>query len=159
MSPTEPTLEELTSQHQSLVLEHFDYAVAWAIGAYIRDAATRQSLPIAIEVSHGNAPVFLALMPGATPDNIDWVRRKRAVAVRFHKSSLYMRIEAQHKNWDFSKRWRIREADYVASGGSIPIVVRSAGVIGAATVSGLTDVADHALVADALRAVQADGRP
>jgi len=154
MSLPEPTLDDLLTQQASLALEHFDYAVAWDIGAHIRDVAVEQNLPIAIEVSHGDAPVFLALMPGATPDNIDWLRRKRAVAVRFHKSSLYMRIEAQKMNWDFSRRWRISEADYVASGGAIPITVRSAGVVGAATVSGLKDVADHALVADALKAVQ-----
>lgn len=155
MSATEPTLDQLTAEQESLALERFDYAIAWAIGAHIREVAMKDNLPIAIEVSHSDAPVFLALMPGATPDNIDWVRRKRAVAVRFHKSSLYMRIQAQQMNWDFSKRWRIPESDYVASGGSIPLAVRSAGVLGAATVSGLTDVRDHALVADAIRAVQA----
>ncbi|WP_417580243.1 heme-degrading domain-containing protein [Pelagibacterium sp.] len=154
MHQAEPTLEELVSQQTSLVLERFDYAVAWAIGAHMRDTAVKQGLPIAIEISHGNAPVFLALMEGATPDNIDWVRRKRAVAIRFHQSSLYMRIQSQQNSWDFSKRFRLPEQDYVASGGSIPISVRGAGVIGAATVSGLTDVRDHQLVAEALGAIR-----
>ena len=91
-------------------------------------------------------------MPGATPDNPDWTRRKRAVALRFHRSSLAMRLECEQHGWDFSKRFRLPETDYAASGGGFPIIVRGAGVIGAVAVSGLRDVEDHLLAVAALKA-------
>ena len=52
------------------------------------------------------------LLPGATIDNIDWTARKRAVAHRFHRSSLSMRLEAEAKGYDFNKRFRVPEAGF-----------------------------------------------
>lgn len=148
-----PSLEQLAAELDEVQLPSFDYAIAWQIGAYIRNEAAARDLPIAVEVAHSAAPVFLAVMPGATPDNPDWTRRKRAVALRFHRSSLAMRLECEHHGWDFSKRFRLSEADYAASGGGVPIFVRGAGVVGAVAVSGLPDVDDHKLAVAALRSV------
>ncbi|ODT75047.1 MAG: hypothetical protein ABS76_35250 [Pelagibacterium sp. SCN 64-44] len=149
-----PGLDALAAEQADMQLPRFDYEIAWRIGAHIRAAAAARDLPIAIEVSHGDAPVFFALMPGATPDNADWTRRKRAVALRFHRSSLAMRLECERHGWDFSRRFRLPEADYAASGGGVPIIVRQAGIVGAVAVSGLPDVEDHAMAIAALKSVQ-----
>lgn len=146
-----PTMETLLTEQAALVLKRFDYAVAWQIGAAIQAAASERNLPIGIEISHGATPVFLALMPGATPDNADWVRRKRAVALRFHQSSLYMRLLCESKDVKFHARYRLPESDFAASGGGVPIFVRDVGVVGAIAVSGLPDVEDHRLVVSALQ--------
>jgi len=90
-------------------------------------------------------------LPGATPDNLDWVRRKRAVALRFHQSSLYTRLLCENKSVDFHDRYRLPREDFAASGGGVPIIIRGVGVVGAATVSGLPDVEDHQLVVSTLR--------
>ena len=148
---TPPTMEALLTEQAGLVLKRFDYAVAWQIGAAIQAAASERNLPIGIEISHGATPVFLALMPGATPDNADWLRRKRAVALRFHQSSLYMRLLCESKDVNFHARYRLPERDFAASGGGVPIFVRDVGVVGAVAVSGLPDVEDHRLVVSALQ--------
>lgn len=149
-----PTLDGLTQEQESLALAGFDYATAWQLGGHMQAEAARRKLPVAIEVCHGETLVFFALMPGATPDNPDWTRRKRAVALRFHHSSLYMRLLCEQHGWEFSRRFRLGEADYAASGGGVPIFVRGVGVVGAAAVSGLPDTEDHALVIAALTAIQ-----
>jgi len=148
-----PTIEALQIEQDRLHLPGFDYATAWALGAHMQAAAAAQHLPVAIEVTHGETMVFFALMPGATPDNPDWTRRKRAVALRFHQSSLYMRLLCEKHSWDFATRFRLSDGDYAASGGGVPIFVRGVGVVGAAAVSGLPDVEDHALVVSALESL------
>ncbi|MDB5624144.1 MAG: hypothetical protein JWR39_2707 [Devosia sp.] len=154
MSPIPPTMDQLLAEQAGLALERFDYGTAWQIGAFIQAAAAERNLPIGIEVSHGATPVFLALMPGSTPDNVDWVRRKRAVALRFHQSSLYMRLLCEAKQWTFATRYRLPDADFAASGGGVPIIIRNVGVVGAVAVSGLPDVDDHRLAVEALKSVQ-----
>jgi uncharacterized protein (UPF0303 family) len=148
--PATPTAEDVLVEESRLILSSFDYATAWTLGARMQAIATRDSLPVAIEVCHGTTPVFFCLMPGATPDNSEWVRRKRAVALRFHHASLFMRLSCAAKGVDMNARYGLPSTDFVASGGSIPLRVRGVGVVGAATVSGLPDVADHALIVQAI---------
>ena len=147
---TTPSLTDLDAEQERLQFRGFDYATAWALGMSMQAEAAARSLPVAIEISHGSTVVFFALLPGATPDNPDWTRRKRAVALRFHKSSLYMRLQTEQHGGNFHERYRLPEADFAASGGALPIVVHGVGVVGAAAVSGLPDVEDHALVANAI---------
>jgi len=151
-----PTLESLAQEQETLVLRRFDYATAWQLGARMQAGAAARQLPVAIEVTHGDTVVFFALLPGATPDNPDWTRRKRNVALRFHQSSLHMRLLCEQHDWDFAQRFRLSPGDYAASGGGVPIIVAGTGVVGAAAVSGLPDVEDHALVANALRQIRTE---
>ena len=146
-----PTMDELLEQQAGLELPAFDYAAAWTLGLRLRDMAAERELPVGIEISHGDTPVFSLLMPGATSDNLDWLRRKRAVALRFHHSSLYMRLLCESKSVDFHTRYRLPREDFAASGGGVPIFVSGVGVVSAAAVSGLPDVEDHQLVVAAMR--------
>ena len=50
----------------------------------------------------------------------------------------------------FSDRYNLPEADYAAHGGCFPIHIAGTGIIGAITVSGLTQREDHNLVVEAL---------
>lgn len=146
------TLDGLAAEQDDLRLDAFDYDVAWRLGQAMRARASEARLPVAIEVAHGTTPVFVALMPGATLDNLAWTARKRAVAHRFHRSSLAMRLEAEAGSYDFNDRFRLPKADYVGSGGGVPLMLRNGTLIGTAAVSGLPDVEDHELVVGALRA-------
>lgn len=148
------TLESLIDEQATLVLKRFDYDTAWQLGARMQAEAEARQLPVAIEVTHGETLVFFTLLPGATPDNVDWTRRKRAVALRFHQSSLHMRLLCEKHGWDFAQRFRLPADSFAASGGGVPVVVEGTGVVGAAAVSGLPDVEDHALVAAALRYIK-----
>lgn len=148
------TLQSLAAEQQDLLLDRFDYDFAWALGVRMREMAARDAAPVAVTVAHGAALVFAALLPGATFDNLDWTARKRAVAQRFHRPSLAIRLEAEAAGYDFNARFRLPETDYVASGGGVPLMLRGGTLIGTAAVSGLPDVEDHLLVVEALRSLR-----
>lgn len=145
------TLDALEHELRDLQLPAFDYDFAWRLGSMMQTEAATRSLPVAITVAHGTDVVFAVLMPGATVDNSAWAARKRAVAHRFHKSSLAVRLEAEKGGYDLNARFRLPEADFVASGGGFPLMLRGGTLIGTAAVSGLPDVEDHQLVTNALR--------
>jgi uncharacterized protein (UPF0303 family) len=145
------TIEELQVEAQELVLPAFDSTVAWEIGGYIRKRAAAESMPIAFEVSRIGQQVFFHAMPGAMPDNAHWIRRKRAVVERFYSSSLLMKLLADRQGRPLLERYILSADDYVASGGSVPLVVAGSGCVGTVTVSGLTQYEDHRLAAEAIR--------
>jgi uncharacterized protein (UPF0303 family) len=145
------TLDDLAREQEELLLSAFNYSFAWQLGCLLQSEAATHALPVAITVAHGADAVFSVLMPGATPDNIDWAARKRAVAHRFHRSSLAIRLEAEKGGYDFNQVFRLPPETFVASGGGVPLILRGGTLIGTAVVSGLPDVEDHALVVNALR--------
>jgi uncharacterized protein (UPF0303 family) len=147
-----PNLDGLLEEERELQLPSFGNDVAWTLGSYIHQRAKAGSLPIAIEVSRNGQQLFFAALPGATPDNAEWIRRKRAVVLRFHHSSLYMSIEAEAKGRPFLQRYGLLEQDYAAAGGGFPIFVKDTGCVGAVVVSGLPQLEDHRLVTEAVRA-------
>lgn len=141
----------LIAEETDLALPRFDYDTAWELGSEIRRMAAVAKLPVAIEITQHGTVVFSALLPGATPDNIIWARRKRAVVEHFHHSSLYMRLLCEKNGVDFATRYRLSPGDYAASGGGVPIMVTGVGLVGTIAISGLPDVEDHALAAQALK--------
>jgi uncharacterized protein (UPF0303 family) len=144
-------LKSLLDEEQALQLPAFDVAAALRLGGRLQERGLRDKLPIAIEVSKGGDVVFFAMLPGASPDNGHWVRRKRAVVERFHHSSLYMKTLCDSQGRDLFERYALQPSQFAASGGAVPINVKGTGLVGAAVVSGLAAVDDHRLVTDALR--------
>jgi uncharacterized protein (UPF0303 family) len=145
------SLDALLAEEQELQFPSFSVDVAWTLGNAIHQRAKAASLPIAIEVSRNGQQLFFAALPGATPDNAEWIRRKRAVVQRFHHSSLYMSVEAEVKGRPFLQRYGLSEQEYAAAGGGFPIFVRETGCVGAVVVSGLPQLEDHRLVTEAIR--------
>ena len=100
-------LDELVAEEQGLVFPYFDANVAWAVGCRLRDRASNDKLPIAVELSVGGSPLFFSSPSGATPDNGEWVRRKRNVVDRFHRSSLFFAVQEQQQGRPFLKRFNL----------------------------------------------------
>ena len=92
-------------------------------------------------------------MDGTTPDNVEWVRRKSNVVARFHHSSYAIGLKERIKNETLLESQGLPVADYATHGGSFPLAVASAGVVGSVTVSGLPQRSDHELVIEALCAI------
>ncbi|WP_279482355.1 heme-degrading domain-containing protein [Aureimonas sp. SK2] len=155
---TTPSLEELARELEELRFDRFDLNVAWRLGCLVREMADADALPVRIELSVGGNVVFATALPGTTPDNAEWIRRKRNAVMRFHRSSLALRLECEAKGTTLGARFGLDDREFVASGGGVPIATEASGVIGAAVVSGLPDVQDHRLMVRAMRTLLAERR-
>ncbi len=141
-------------QEQTLTLPQFDASVAWTLGVMLHSMAVVRSHTLVIDIRRFGRPIqplFYAALPGTTPDNGRWARRKSNVVARYHRSSyaIGLRLEAQGQT--ITQRHALPASQYATVGGSFPIAVPAAGgVIGAITVSGLTSREDHELIVEAL---------
>ena len=72
------------------------------------------------------------------------------MVARFHRSSYAIVIVLKEINSTLAEKYELQVADYASHGGSFPLKVDGAGVIGSVTVSGLPQRADHELVVEAL---------
>ena len=143
-------LARIALQERQLQFSSFSEDAAWRLGSRLRAMAATRNLTLVIDIRRPGQPLFYAAMPGTTPDNPEWVRRKSNVAIRFHRSSYAIGLEMEQKQSSLEQRYGLPLADYAAHGGSFPLRVENAGVVGAVTVSGLPQRADHELVVEAL---------
>jgi len=143
-------LEQVALQERELRFARFDARAAWDLGASLRTMAEDRGLPVVVDVRRFGQPLFYTALEGTTPDNVEWVRRKSNLVARFHRSSYSIGLNLKLKNDTLLGRHALPEADYAAHGGSFPLTVAGAGVIGSVTVSGLPQREDHELVVEAL---------
>lgn len=143
-------LEIIARQERELLLTSLDAQTAWALGSRLRDLARERGLAVVIDIRRFGQPLFYAAMDGTTPDNVEWVRRKSNVVARFHHSSYAAGIKEKIKGETMVESHGLSLGDYATHGGSFPLTVAGAGVIGSVTVSGLPMRADHELVIEAL---------
>jgi uncharacterized protein (UPF0303 family) len=146
-------LERIALQERELVLPRLDAQIAWDLGSRLRTMAAERGLAVVIDVRRFGQPLFYAAMDGTTPDNPEWVRRKSNVVARFHHSSYAAGLREKQKNQTLHESQGLAVADYATHGGSFPLAVSGAGVVGSVTVSGLPMRADHELVIEALCAI------
>jgi uncharacterized protein (UPF0303 family) len=145
-------LATIARQEAELHFPSFDYDTAWRLGLSLRDLAIARKQAIVIDIRRFGQPyqpLFYTAL-GGTPDNARWVLRKSNVVARFHRSSYAIGLTLEHTNRIFSERYGLPDADYAAHGGSFPIHVAGAGIIGSVTISGLPQRDDHNLVVEAL---------
>ncbi|MFD9867103.1 heme-degrading domain-containing protein [Streptomyces niveus] len=145
-----PTVAELEAQEARLVLPHFTYDDAWALGSLLVELSREREAPVAIDIRRGAQQLFHCALPGSSADNDAWIDRKRRVVERYGESSFLVGSRFRAKGTTFEDSSRLDPDRYAAHGGSFPITVRGAGVVGTVTVSGLPQEEDHALVVAAL---------
>lgn len=141
---------ELEAQRDRLVLTRFDHEDAWTLGCTLVELGQERSLPIAIDIHHGHQQVFHAALPGSSAENDLWIARKRAVVELTGAASYLVGRRHAASGKDFHALTGLAVREYATHGGAVPIVVRGVGRVGVATVSGLPQADDHALVVEAL---------
>jgi uncharacterized protein (UPF0303 family) len=146
-------LEKIAQQERELRLPRLDASVAWELGGWIREKALERGLKLVVDVRRFGQPLFYAALDGTTPDNFEWVRRKSNAVARFHRSSYGVGMTQKLKGTTLLERQGLPLTEYAADGGSFPLHVEGAGVVGSATVSGLPQRDDHNLVVEALCAM------
>ena len=150
MTAVTPEIPDLEDQERRLTLTRFTYDDAWRLGTLLVELARARQAPVAVDIRRGGQQLFHAALPGSTPDNDAWIDRKRRVVERYGCSSLLVGSRFRAKGTTFEDSSRLDPDVYAAHGGSFPIRVEGAGVIGTVTVSGLPQVEDHRMVVEAL---------
>lgn len=149
-STIDQDLARIALQEQTLVLNEFTEATAWELGSRIKALCEARKLGVTIEARRGKETLFFYAMPGTTPNNADWVRRKRNVVELIHKSSYAAGLTNQRDNTSIEQRMGVPTRDYATHGGSFPIRVKGVGCVGVVTVSGVPQRDDHGIVVEAL---------
>jgi uncharacterized protein (UPF0303 family) len=146
----ESDLARLAEQERVLQLRAFDLAGAWELGTRLRAAAQARGVAVAIEIRLLRELVFFCAMPGTTPENADWVRRKRNTVELLQRSSYAVGRSLQRDGTTLEQKMGLASRDYAAHGGSFPVRVAGVGCVGVVTVSGIPQREDHELVTAAL---------
>ena len=136
---------------KKIELDSFSNSMALDMGLRIIELAKTREQQVAVEISRLNHTVFLYIDDNLTIDKHNWLRRKANVAKQFEESSLSVKNDLQNGNMTLEKTFGLDEKDFLAKGGSIPIFVKSAGMIAIITVSGLHDEKDHDIIIEALK--------
>jgi uncharacterized protein (UPF0303 family) len=147
VSTREEDLAAIAAQERELQFTRFDEDVAWHVGSRLREIAATRKMGIVMDVRRFGQPLFYTALAGTSPDNAEWVRRKSNLVARFHRSSYAVGLEMGASLFE---KYGLPMAEYAAHGGSFPIRVQGAGVIGSVTVSGLPQRADHELIVETL---------
>ncbi len=151
-SPIDSDLALLALQEEQLQFDTFNAVTAWQLGMLLKEAVEARGKAVAIDIQLFGHPLFFYAMPGTTPDNIDWIRRKRNVVERFHKSSYAVRLRLKKKQTTLTDQSGLPLRDYAAAGGGFPIRLRGSTCIGAITISGVPMREDHGIIVEVLAA-------
>jgi uncharacterized protein (UPF0303 family) len=143
-------ISRIADQEHQLRFARFDAQVAWQLGTSVREIAARRALALAIEIRLAGETIFFVAMPGTTPANADWARRKRNTVELLHRSSYGVGRALEQEGKTLEQTMGLPARDYATHGGSFPLIVDGAGCIGAITVSGAPQRVDHEVVVEAL---------
>jgi uncharacterized protein (UPF0303 family) len=148
----EQDLAVIATQEARLQFASFDAAAAWRLGVRLREAAIARAAAVTLDIWLGAQQLFFNAMPGTTPDNAEWARRKRNVVLRFHRSSYAVGLDLVRRQTTLRERYGLEERDHAAHGGCFPLLLRGTGCVGSIAVSGLPQREDHELIVAVLAA-------
>lgn len=143
-------LTQIAIQEKRLQFDHFNHTIAWILGNRLREVAEAQGQSVAIDIQLHGQPLFFYAMSGTSPDNVDWVRRKRNVVLRYHQSSYAIGLQLKQQNTTLTEKVGVDARDYAPHGGCFPLMVKGTGCVGTITVSGLPQRQDHNLIVKVL---------
>ena len=143
-------LAQIALQEEHLQFEAFTPETAWQLGTALKKVVEASGKAVAIDIALTGQPLFFFAMPGTTPDNVDWIRRKKNVVHRFQRSSYALNREEKKSGGTLLQKAGLDPHDYAAAGGCFPIRLRGTGFIGTITISGLPQRIDHSIIVDVL---------
>ncbi len=146
-----PTLLMEKEIIKKIDLDFFNNRIGLDMGLTIVNLAKERNQNIAVQVERLNHIIFLYVDDNLPADKHNWLRRKANTAKHFEESSLSVKHDLINGNMTLEKTFALDEKEYLAKGGSIPIFVKSAGIIALITVSGLHDEEDHNIIIDAMK--------
>lgn len=151
MTDYKAIFESLKKQEEELQFDSFNNDDAYKLGNIIYDFAKEDSLSVTIDITRGGQQLFHVALPGTSPDNDCWIKRKIKLVNRIQKSSYWINTELRSEGVSLEDKYELSHYEYAAHGGCVPVIVRNVGMVGTVTVSGLEQSKDHELVIRALK--------
>jgi uncharacterized protein (UPF0303 family) len=148
-SDTTRDLAIIARQEDLLQFNAFDNITAWQLGESIKKHCESGNLAVTIEIRLCRETVFFFAMPGTSPNNADWARRKRNTTELQQRSSYAIGL-ALSEGETLKSQSGLPMRDYAHHGGSVPIRVKGVGFVGVVTISGLPQREDHNIVVRAM---------
>ena len=146
----EQDLQRIARQEERLRFQRFDADTAWKIGTRLRALAETRRLKVTIDIQVHGQPIFFTTLPGTSPEQLDWCRRKRNVALLFYRCSYALGLQMRQGKTNLAEQFGLAPRDYASNGGCFPINLHGTGCIGTITVSGLPERLDHGLIVEVL---------
>jgi uncharacterized protein (UPF0303 family) len=146
----ETDLRTIAIQERELQFESFGAEAAWLVGCKLRADALSRGAAMTFEIQVAGRTLFLASTDGAAAGQLDWIRRKRNVVMRFGRSSYAVGLQLELDGQTIEQRHGLTLADYAMHGGGFPINLRGTGCVGSVIASGLQQRVDHAMVVEAM---------
>jgi uncharacterized protein (UPF0303 family) len=134
--------KQLLQVEYSLKLSSLTNTEALEIGEIATSFGVERQLPIAVEVRIGDWIVYHASLPGSKPENDQWIKRKAAVVMLKHRSTMLERVSAEERGVDWYEENGLKDETHAIHGGAIPLITDD-GFKGILVVSGLPQVQDH----------------
>ncbi|MER2033895.1 heme-binding protein [Exiguobacterium indicum] len=145
------TTEILNTEEKDLVLERFTHQDAFELGLIIVALAKENDVNVAVHIEKNRIPLFTHLMDGTTEENYQWLFRKKRVVDHYQKSSAFIDARFKESGGTHAENSLLAAETFQAVGGSIPLRVTNAGVVGTLTVAGLTGELDHLYAVEGVR--------
>jgi uncharacterized protein (UPF0303 family) len=143
-------IARIIEQERGLEFPSFDEDRAFAVASRIGEQGRANRWPIVCDVRLWDRQVCYVALAGSSGDNPVWALRKSNTVRRLLKSSYRATLEANAADRMFPPHRNLPVEEFALSGGSFPIRVKGAGVIGSITVSGLHERDDHEVVVAAI---------
>jgi len=141
-------LDAVITQEKELRFKTVDTGMVTDIAKAIADKLKAKHAPSYIlAVINGNT-LYAECLPGASPDNANWVRRKGNLTTLFSKSSYRVTLEMRIRGQDLSSRGA-SAAEYVLSGGAFPVTIGDL-TVGYFASSGIAQEEEHQIIADTI---------
>ena len=141
--------KQLLEEEFILKLPSLTNSEAVQIGEIATTLGNQRRVPIAVQVRIGDWIVFHASLEGSKPENDWWIKRKVAVVILNHHSTMYERVSAEERGVDWHIENNLRDETHAIHGGALPLITDE-GFKGILIISGLPQVEDHLFVVEVL---------
>ncbi|MFI3283637.1 MAG: heme-binding protein [Erysipelotrichaceae bacterium] len=144
---------EILAEEQTYRFETFNAEIALKIGNYIANKAIKHNMRIGVDIYVNGRTLFHFLSDQCSPDNDQWLKRKKNMVLYFQHSTKFMVEKLKGNSSLLSTKYGLKEQEYALIEGGFPIITEF-GVIGAICVSGLLPEEDHQMVIEAIQHIK-----
>ncbi len=149
-------VNRIHEEEKQLTLTSFNSSDAWRLGNWLVEWGCEHKKIIVIRISVNHHVLFQYAFDGTAVENDNWAIRKENIVYYTGHSSYAVSLYLNTKQQTPTERYGIPADKFAASGGSVPICLQGTGVIGAVTVSGMSQKEDHELVVAMLKKYQTE---